>query len=104
MNRLFSFLVCGAAIYGGTIFTPVAAAKDGEPIYTAKCKNCHGADGSGNAAIAKAMNVTMKPLGGATDAELKMAVTAGFGKMKPVAGISASDLDNLTAYIHTLKK
>ncbi len=41
MNRIFSFLMCSAAIYGGTILTPAvaaAAAKDGEPVYTAKCK------------------------------------------------------------------
>jgi mono/diheme cytochrome c family protein len=106
MNRSLSFLICGAAIYGGTIFTraAAAAAKDGEPVYSAKCKNCHGADGAGNPAIAKMMKVTMKPLGGETDAEVKTAVTAGVGKMKPVAGISAGDLENLTAYVHTLNK
>jgi mono/diheme cytochrome c family protein len=73
-------------------------------VYTAKCKNCHGADGSGNPAIAKMMNVTMKPLGSATDSEVKTAVTAGTGKMKPIAGVAASDVDNVIAYIHTLKK
>jgi mono/diheme cytochrome c family protein len=81
-----------------------ASAQDGEAVYTAKCKNCHGADGTGNPAIAKMMNVTMKPLGSATDASVKTAVTAGTGKMKPVAGVAAGDLDNVIAYVHTLKK
>jgi len=105
MNRLFSFLASGAVIYGGTMLTPAlaASAKDGEAVFTAKCKNCHGADGSGNPAIAKMMKVTMKPLGSEADADVKTAVTAGVGKMKPVAGVAAGDLDNLIAYIHTLK-
>jgi len=106
MKRSFSVLACGVAIYGGTLLAPAAAAsaKDGEAVFAAKCKSCHGADGSGNPAIAKMMNVTMKPLGAETDAEVKTAVTAGVGKMKPVAGIAAGDVDNVIAYVHTLKK
>jgi mono/diheme cytochrome c family protein len=106
MKRSLMFLTCGAVLYGGTMLTPSAEAgtNDGETVFAAKCKNCHGADGSGNPAIAKMMNVTMKPLGSATDAEVKTAVTAGVGKMKPIAGVAAGDVDNVTAYIHTLKK
>ena len=106
MKNSIMYLTCGAVIYGGMMMTQVAAASatDGAAVYTAKCKNCHGADGSGNPAIAKMMNVTMKPLGGQTDAEVKTAVTAGVGKMKPVAGLAAADVDNVIAYVHTLKK
>lgn len=95
----------------GAMITPAiaASAKDGEAVYAAKCKNCHGADGAGNPAIAKMMNVTLKPLGSAevqakSDADLKAVVTAGMGKMKPVAGISPADVDNVVAYVRTLKK
>ena len=100
------YLACGAMVYGSVMLAPAAAAsaKDGEAVYTAKCKTCHGADGTGNPAIAKAMSVTMKPLGGQTDSEVKTAVTAGTGKMKPVAGIAPGDIDNVIAYVHTLKK
>jgi mono/diheme cytochrome c family protein len=106
MMRSIKFLVCGAAIYGGAMLAPAAAAsaKDGEAVFTAKCKNCHGADGTGNPAIAKMMNVTMKPLGSQTEAEVKTAVTAGTGKMKPVTTVAGGDLDNVIAYVHTLKK
>jgi mono/diheme cytochrome c family protein len=112
MRSLFSVFACGAVIYGGTMPTPAAAAavaKDGEAIYMAKCNNCHGPDGAGKPAIAKMMNVTMKPLGSAevqakSDADFKAVITAGTGKMKPVAGIAAGDLDNLIAYVRTLKK
>ena len=86
-----------------------ASAKEGEAVYSTKCKACHGADGAGNPAIAKMMNVTMKPLGSAevqakSDADVKAVITAGTGKMKPVSGISPADADNVVAYIRTLKK
>jgi mono/diheme cytochrome c family protein len=85
-----------------------ATAKSGEPIYTAHCKTCHGADGTGNPAIAKMMAVTMKPLGSAdvqakSDADLKAIITAGTGKMKPVSGMASGDVDNVVAYLRTLK-
>ncbi len=104
MKRSLSFLACSATVSAGMILTPASAAvKDGEAAYTAHCKNCHGADGSGNPAIAKMLNVTMKPLG-STDADIKAVVTAGTGKMKPVSGLADADLENLVAYIHTFKK
>jgi len=106
MRRSVRFLTCGVVLYGATMMAPAvaASAKDGEAVYAAKCKNCHAADGAGNPAIAKMMNVTMKPLASAADADVKTAVTAGVGKMKPVSGLAAGDIDNVTAYIHTLKK
>jgi mono/diheme cytochrome c family protein len=98
-------------LFATTMITPAiaASAKDGEAVYTTKCKTCHGADGAGNPAIAKMMNVTMKPLGSAEvqakpDAGLKAAVTTGTGKMKPVSGVAGADLDNVVAYVRTLKK
>jgi hypothetical protein len=65
---------------------------------------CHAADGSGNLPKAKA-----NPLGGAkvqakSDAQLKSVVTAGAGTMKPVSGVAGADLDNVIAFIRTLKK
>ena len=84
-----------------------ADAKAGAAVYAAHCRGCHGADGAGNPALAKAMNVTMKPLGSAevqamSESQLKTAITMGTGKMKPVS-LSGSDVDNVIAYIRTLK-
>ena len=87
---------------------PVAAlaadAAAGKAVFDTKCKSCHGADGAGNPAIAKMMKVDLKPLGSQTDTEIKGAVTMGTGKMKPVAGVVGGDVDNIVAYVHTLKK
>jgi uncharacterized damage-inducible protein DinB/cytochrome c553 len=81
----------------------------GQSVYTRACAKCHAADGSGVAAIAKAMKVEMKPLGGAdvqkkTDEQLKKDITEGTGKMVKVAGLSADDVTNVIAYLRTLKK
>jgi mono/diheme cytochrome c family protein len=111
MKRSVIFLTFGALVCGATFLTPATAAvaKEGEAVYATKCKNCHGADASGNPAIAKMMNVTMKPLGSAevqakSDADLKTVITAGTGKMKPVASLAPADVDNVVAYLRTLKK
>jgi mono/diheme cytochrome c family protein len=104
-----AMLAVVASMIAAAQMSMAANAKDGEAIYAAKCKNCHSADGSGNAAIAKMMNVTLKPLGGASvqaksDTDLKTCITAGTGKMKPVSGLTSSDVANLVAYIRSLKK
>jgi len=100
-NFISAGLICGA-----TLLAPVGAwaadATAGKIVY-GKCKSCHGADGNGNPAIAKAMGVTLKPLSAASDDSIKTAVTKGVGKMKPVAGIAGADLDNLVAAIKAMK-
>lgn len=110
MMRSVTF-ACGVVLFCAAAVVPAvaASAKDGEAVYSMKCRNCHAADGAGNPAIGKMMNVTLKPLGSAevqakSDADLKAVVTAGTGKMKPVAGLSPADVDNVIAYVRTLKK
>ena len=41
---------------------------------------------------------------GMSDADLKKTISDGTGKMKPVKAVSASDADNVVAYIRSLKK
>ena len=86
-----------------------ADAKAGQAIYDQSCKGCHGADGTPNAAMAKAMKVDMKDLKSAevqtrSDADLKKVITDGQGKMKPIASVTGSSADDVVAYIRTWKK
>jgi len=38
------------------------------------------------------------------DADLKAVVTKGKGKMKPVASVTGNQLDDVVAFVRTLKK
>ena len=80
-----------------------ADAAAGKAVYNAKCKACHGNDGEGNPNMAKALKVELKPLS-ESSADVKKVVTEGTGKMRPVASVTGADLDNVVAYVHSLKK
>jgi len=103
-KRMGTVVLCAFAALSATAWGADAAA--GKAVYAAKCKACHGANGEGNPAIAKMMKVEMKPLSaaaGMSEADLKKIITDGTGKMKPVA-VSGADLDNVVAFVKTLKK
>ncbi len=86
-----------------------ADAKAGEAVYDKSCKTCHGADGTANPAISKMMKVDIADLKSSTvqaesDADLKKVITDGKGKMKPIASVTGTSLDNVVAYVRSLKK
>lgn len=93
---LFSFVIALA-------LPPIAAA-DAAADYKAKCAMCHGADGSGKAAMGT------KDLGSAdiqkmSDADLTGAITNGKGKMPAYKGkLTDAQIKDLVSYIRTLKK
>ena len=80
-----------------------ADAAAGKAVYDRACKSCHGADGTGNPAIAKAMKVELKDIRQSSDADLKKAVAEGAGKMKPVPSVNAAQTGDVIAYLHSLK-
>jgi mono/diheme cytochrome c family protein len=85
-----------------------ADAKAGQAAYDKSCKSCHGADGTPNAGVAKMMKVEMKDLKspevqGMSAADMKTVITAGKGKMKPVTTVSGAAVDDVIAYVKTLK-
>jgi mono/diheme cytochrome c family protein len=80
-----------------------ADAAAGKAVYDTKCKTCHGADGAGNANMAKALKVELKALS-ATTADVKKVITDGQGKMKPQTSVTGADLDNVVAFVHSMKK
>ena len=85
-----------------------AFAADGAAVYKAKCASCHGADGAGQTAIGKKMN--LRDLGSAevqkqTDAELYAWTADGKGKMPAYKGkLSDAEIKALVAYMRTMKK
>lgn len=86
-----------------------AGAAEGKELYAKSCKSCHGAEGQGNPSIAKVMKVEMRSLASKevqaqSDSDLKNVIVKGKGKMKPVAGISAKQADDIVAFLRTLRK
>ena len=85
-----------------------AFAADGAAVYKAKCASCHGADGAGQTAIGKKMN--LRDLGSPevqkqTDAELYAWTADGKGKMPAYKGkLSDAEIKALVAFMRTLKK
>ena len=78
-------------------------------VFAKSCRPCHGPEGEGNAAVAKALKAEIPPLGSEqvqsrSDEELKQAISQGKGKMKPVAAVSGKPLDDVVAHLRTLKK
>ncbi|HUA86363.1 MAG TPA: cytochrome c [Bryobacteraceae bacterium] len=95
-----------AALGSSAVFG--ADAKAGTAVYNAHCKSCHGADGAANPAIAKMFKVEIPDLKsaqvqGMSAAALKAVVTDGKGKMKPISSVSGADLDNVVAYVKSMK-
>jgi cytochrome c5 len=101
--------ILGCAVLLGVSMVPAfAGPTEGKEVYDTKCKACHGASGQGNPAMAKMMKVEMRALGSKevqalSDADLKKIVTEGKGKMKPVAGLAAKQVDDVVAFVRTLK-
>ncbi len=73
-----------------------------------QCAICHGAQGEGNDAIAKAYGVKMQPLyskeiQSQDDAKLRKVIVEGKGKMNPVK-LSDQQVKDVIAFVRSLKK
>jgi mono/diheme cytochrome c family protein len=91
--------------------TAVLAAdvKAGKADFDRACQGCHGPDGAGNPAVAKMFKVTMRDLKSPevqamSDDDIKKIIMNGKGKMKPVTTVTGAALDNVVAYVRSLKK
>jgi mono/diheme cytochrome c family protein len=101
-------LVFGLVISGSALFA-AGDAGAGKAVFAKKCQVCHGASGEGNQGMAKALKVEIMHLGSAqvqkkSDAEIKNDIVKGVGKMKPVTGLNDGDIDNVIAFVRTLKQ
>ena len=86
-----------------------ADSKAGQAIFAKSCKSCHGLDGTPNPAIVKMMKVDMRNLGSGevqaqSDDAIEKIITGGKGKMKPVASVTGKSVDDVVAFVRTLKK
>lgn len=104
-----TFLSCLAFGFLASSALFAADAKAGKDVFDKACKSCHGADGTPNPAIAKMMKVEMKDLKSpdvqaTSDADMAKIITAGKGKMKPIASVTGASSGDVVAYVHTLKK
>jgi mono/diheme cytochrome c family protein len=107
MRRFAMITVTAMLLAASSAWAADAAA--GKAVFDSKCRTCHAADGAGNPGIAKALGVTLKPLGGEevqkmSDADIKKTISTGSGKMKPVAGLTPAQTDDVVAFVRTLKK
>jgi mono/diheme cytochrome c family protein len=78
----------------------------GEATYKGKCQMCHGATGTPNAAMGKAMGIkaTSDPdIQKLTIDQMIAAVKDGKGKMKPVAGLTDPQTKEVVTYFRSLK-
>ena len=84
------------------------AAVDAAATFKAKCASCHGADGSGNTTVGKALkcrDLRSAEVQGQSDAQLLAIVTNGKGKMTGFGKtLGADSCKALVAYVRSLKK
>ena len=110
-SRKLSVLVsaCLLTVAGGaTAWT--ADTKAGKATYDKLCVSCHGADGKGNPAMAKAMgekglNIVGKDTQGKKDEALIKVIVEGAGKM-PASGknLSKPEQADVLSYTRSLAK
>jgi mono/diheme cytochrome c family protein len=108
MNKLIiTFLALMATVAGIAL---AADAKAGADIYNKTCKGCHGADGATpNEAVGKMLQATIPVLASPaiqakTDADFRTVITAGKGKMPAMKSVTGSSIDDVIAYLRTLRK
>ena len=102
-------LLTAALLFSLVVLTMNARAADGQAAYTKACKMCHGPNGEGNPAIAKALKVTIpdlksKEVQSKSNEVLKKVLLQGQGKMKPITTISEGDFQAVIEYVRALAK
>ena len=85
-----------------------AAQSDGQKLFDTNCAKCHGADGTGNTVVGKAVGA--KDLGSPeakklTDAEIFTQIDQGKGNMPPFGGtLNKAQIDSLISVVRAFGK
>lgn len=108
MNKLIvTFLALMATVAGIAL---AADAKNGADVFNKSCKACHGEGGATpNAAVSKMFGVpipvlTSPEVQAKSDADIRDVITKGKGKMPIAKNVTGSAIDDVIAYLRTLKK
>lgn len=110
MLKLFRLLV--PVVFAGLVIVPAMGAGDaekGKDLYMKRCKSCHAEDGAGTPAMQKKFGEKLLPLGGKEvqamkDAEITKKFNEAPNHKALLKTLQAGDLENLIAFIRTLKK
>jgi cytochrome c6 len=84
------------------------AQSDGQKVFGQQCAKCHGADGTGNTVVGKAVGA--KDLGSAeaaklTDAEIRTQIEKGKANMPPFGGtLNKTQIDSLIPIVRAFGK
>jgi mono/diheme cytochrome c family protein len=108
MNKLIaSFLALMMTVAGVAL---AADAKAGADVFGKSCKMCHGEGGAvPNPGVAKMFGVTIPLLNSPevqakSDADIRKVITDGKGKMPAAKNVTGGAIDDVVAYVRSLKK
>jgi mono/diheme cytochrome c family protein len=96
-------------MFGSPVSQVTAAdAEAGKALYTKNCASCHGADGKGNPAMAKALgdkglNLVSKEAKQMSDEQILKIIAEGAGKM-PASKLSKAEQKQVLDYTKSLQK
>lgn len=108
-TRVISMTV-GLGMIGVSAAGAWAAEGDaGRAVFEKSCVACHGKDGKGNPAMAKALgekglNLTTKDVAQKSDADLLKVIAEGAGKMPAQKSLSKDEQKQALAYVRSLAK
>ena len=108
INRLA--VIVGLGIIAG--WTPATLAGDagaGKAVFEKSCAACHGKDGKGNPAMAKALgekglDLTTKDVKQKSDDQLLKVIVEGSGKMPAQKSLTKEEQKQVLSYVRSLAK
>lgn len=108
INRLAVIIGLGI-IAGWTPATLAAYADAGKAVFEKSCAGCHGKDGKGNPAMAKALgekglDLTTKDVKQKSDDQLLKVIVEGSGKMPAQKSLTKEEQKQVLSYVRSLAK
>jgi len=97
---LAAALLAGISLFSSPVKADAAA---GQATYKAKCAACHGADGKGKEAL-KTRDLASDDVQKQSDADLSGIIINGKGKMPAYKALTPDQVNDLVAFIRSLKK